>query len=99
LNQLFGADGVELVLNGRRAFRDYRLRTQRYAVLVAPQALREDRRLRPGPDPTARPRSPFHTAAMPTWPPANGRGRADPLKTGDNQAHQKNDQNCEAQPK
>jgi hypothetical protein len=49
--------------------------------------------------PTARPRSPFHTAAMPTWPPANGRGRADPLKTGDNQAHQKNDQNCEAQPK
>src|SRR3984957_18707902 len=35
LNQLFGADGVELVLNGRRAFRDYRLRTQRCAVLVA----------------------------------------------------------------
>ena len=35
LNHLFGADGVELVLNGRRAFRDYRLRTQRYAVLVA----------------------------------------------------------------
>ena len=30
-----GADGVELVLNGRRAFRDYRLRTRRYAVLVA----------------------------------------------------------------
>jgi hypothetical protein len=79
-NQLFGADGVELVLNGRRAFRDYRAADAALCRPGGPQVLREDRRLRPGPD---RPLDHARPSTRPLClrgPRPMAGGRADPLK-------------------